>query len=247
MKLSTSLVAVKKITSKKPRSNFADNELEQAANLILDSEGVINPILVRRTSLQSYEVIDGDFEYYAAARAREIEPRKGEMIGVFIIEPENEEVLTKQVEVFRQQKSDLSPQLILTSNDLEKFLTNLESRIEKITKQLLDEATAKVNLQNQVKELHKQIENKVDTLKVFKTFTIVEIASTLRKVGFPAKKASQIAEKVEIERNKQQFKSLKDVVERVKIPQGKKMIKAISSDKMLDIVDAFSEMLSHLK
>jgi hypothetical protein len=106
MKLSTSLVAVKKIASNKPRSIFADDELEQAAKLILSSEGVVNPIIVRRNGLQSYEVVDGDFEYYAANRARELDPRKGEMIGVFIIEPENEDNLTQQIEVFRKQKNN---------------------------------------------------------------------------------------------------------------------------------------------
>ena len=53
MKLSTSLVAIKKITSTKPRSIFPDDELEKAAVLILESEGVINPIVIRRTDVQS--------------------------------------------------------------------------------------------------------------------------------------------------------------------------------------------------
>jgi ParB family chromosome partitioning protein len=61
--------------------------------------------VVRRTSLKSYELVDGVFEYYAAARAREINPFQGEMITAFIIEPENDEFLTKQVDLFRKLKS----------------------------------------------------------------------------------------------------------------------------------------------
>ncbi|MDZ8183906.1 MAG: hypothetical protein RMX96_03450 [Nostoc sp. ChiSLP02] len=241
MKLAASLVAVKKITSSKFRSIFAEDELEQAARLILDSEGIINPIIVRRTSLQSYEVVDGDFEYYAAARAREIDPRKGEMIGVFIIESENEETLIKQIEIFRQQKTDSSELTSFNFKDMGQFLTNLESRFEKITKQILEQATANAKLENEVKELKKQILDKTEPIEVFKTLNLTKIISKLQNAGFSQKKASQIAEIVEAERMKKQFKSLNDVVERVKIPHGKKMIKAISSEKMLEIVDRWSE------
>ncbi|MGV0104218.1 ParB/Sulfiredoxin domain-containing protein [Nostoc sp. DSM 114160] len=240
MKLATSLVAVKKITSSKLRSIFTDDKLEQAARLILDSEGVINPIVVRRTSLQSYEVVDGDFEYYAAVRAREIDPRKGEMIGVFIIESENEEILTKQVELFRQQKADSSDKTFFNFQDMEQFLINLESRFEKITNQILEQATGNAKLENEVKELKKQMVDKTEPIEVFKTLSQVKIVSKLRNAGFNQKKASQIAEAVENERNKEQFKSLNDVVERVKIPHGKKMIKGISIKKMLEIVDQWS-------
>jgi hypothetical protein len=238
MKLSTSLVAVKKITSLKPRSNFADHELEEAANLILESEGVINPIVVRRTSLQSYEIVDGDFEYYAAARAREIDPRKGEMIGVFIIEDENEEVLTKQVQLFRKAKGNDSGEVNFTAKDLEKFLNNLESRFDKITKQLLEESITKLNLENENKELKRKLADKVRPLEVFKKFDADKITKTLLNAGFTSKKANQVALAVVDERKKKQFKSLNDVIERVKILYGKKIQKGISVKKMLDIIES---------
>ncbi|WGV26613.1 ParB N-terminal domain-containing protein [Halotia branconii] len=241
MKLSTSLVAIKKIISSKPRSLFAEEKLEQAAELILESEGVINPIVVRRTSLQSYEVADGDFEYYAASRAREIDPRKGEMIGVFIIEDENEETLTKQVEVFRKPKDNIPVITEWNSKDIEKFLINLESRFEKITKQLLEQATTHVQLENKVKSLEQKLADKVEPLEVFRKFDKLNIASRLINVGIPEKRASMIAEVVENERSKEQFKSLNDVVERVKISHGKSMQRGISSNKMLDIVDLWSK------
>jgi hypothetical protein len=241
MKLSTSLVAIKKISYNKPRSNFDEDKLEQAAQLILECEGVINPIVVRRTSLQSFELVDGYFEYHAAARAREIDPRKGEMIGVFIIEDENEEVLTKQVKLFRQSQSDNSTPSNLTVQDLEKFINNLELRFDKLTTQIFDQTSVNARLENEVKELKKQIVNKVNPLEVFQKLHPFEIAEKLVNAGVDIKKASQIAEVVNIERKKEQFKSLNDLVERVKIPYGKKMIKAISLNKMLDIVDIWSK------
>jgi ParB family chromosome partitioning protein len=104
-KLLPSLVAVKKITSSVPRETFSELELEQVAKLSLEASGLINPIVLRRTSMQSYEVVDGHFEYYAAVKAKEREPMKGEMIPAFLLEPENEEVLLEQVKVLRQKGS----------------------------------------------------------------------------------------------------------------------------------------------
>jgi len=241
MKLSTSLVAIKKISCTKPRSCFPDDELEKAAALILESEGVINPIVIRRTDIQSYEVVDGDFEYYAAARAREINPRKGEMIGVFIIESENEETLIKQVEVFRKQKSEASGKMDFTLKDLEKFLTNFEAHFGKITKQLLEEATTNAKLENENKELKKQIIDKVEHLEVFKTFDKFKIADKLISAGVNSKRAYQIAEVVDIERSREQFQSLNDVVDRVKIPYGKNTKRAISIKEMLEVVNIWSK------
>ncbi|MGB8691527.1 MAG: chromosome partitioning protein ParB [Microcoleus sp.] len=109
-KLLLSLVLVKKITSTVPRDNFADRDLEKVAQLILESGGLINPIVLRRNGMDAYEIVDGDFEYYAAAKAREINPLKGETIGAFILEPENEELLLEQVKALR--KSAITENLV---------------------------------------------------------------------------------------------------------------------------------------
>ena len=101
-KLSPSLVAVKKITSTVPRDNFADRDLEKVAQLILELGGLINPIILRRNGMDAYEIVDGNFEYYAATKAREINPMKGETIGAFILEPENEGLLLEQVQALRK-------------------------------------------------------------------------------------------------------------------------------------------------
>lgn len=161
MKLSTSLVAVKKIKSTVDRSKFLDNDLNQAARLILEAEGVINPIVLHRTSLESYEVVDGDFEYYAALRAKEIDPRKGEMIGAFVVEPENEEVIKEQIKIIRKQGEDdnnkpkrenLYPQNIKDTSDIEELKetdsnqTNTQNKLEVLTNKvdIVDQAVKRI-------------------------------------------------------------------------------------------------------
>ncbi|MBD1880199.1 MULTISPECIES: Rho termination factor N-terminal domain-containing protein [unclassified Coleofasciculus] len=142
MKLSTSLVGVKKINSNVPRSEFSEDELNLTAELILKAEGIINPLVIRRTSRESYEVVNGHFEYYAAVKAREIDPRKGEMIGAFIIESENEEVLMDQIKVLRNrdfnnesQVADTQPLNTVESSNkviqFESLLPEIESLIDR--------------------------------------------------------------------------------------------------------------------
>ncbi len=153
MKLSTALVAVKKINSTVPRSNFSESELNRAAQLILKAEGIINPLVIRRTSLESYEVVDGDFEYHVAARAREIDPRKGEMIGAFIIDSENEEVLLEQIKALRMRESDsrrgeasgieAQPPLMSSSGDIQE-IKNLLLQMGKYLEEKLDAISNKM-------------------------------------------------------------------------------------------------------
>ena len=125
-KLSPSLVAVKRITSKVPAANFADRDLDKLARLILDAGGLIHPIIVRRVGMDAYEIVDGDFEYYAAARAREINAFKGETIGAFILEPENEELLLEQVAILR--KSGIIENLAANETPKESLITEDSSK-----------------------------------------------------------------------------------------------------------------------
>ncbi|MDF5727514.1 MAG: ParB N-terminal domain-containing protein [Rhizonema sp. PD38] len=245
MKLSTSLIAVKKITSIQSRSNFSDDDIEQAAKLILELEGVINPIVVRRTSLQSYEVIDGEFEYHAAARAREIDPRKGEMIGVFIIEPENEELIRKQVELLRKSKSavpSLSTHLIdngSISNITELRLINTETRITNIESRgesRLLELEAEFRLEiKKVNERLKEVENKlpkpIEPLEAVNNFSLPELTSKLKRL----KVKNQIIERIISERHKSKFTSFSNIVER---------IDGLADKTMLKIIDSFTESVN---
>ncbi|BAY22542.1 hypothetical protein NIES2100_23050 [Calothrix sp. NIES-2100] len=247
MKLSTSLVAVKKITCNKPRSNFTDDQIEKAAKLILESEGVINPIVVRRTSLQSYEVVDGDFEYYAAARAREIDLRKGEMIGVFIIEDENEEALTKQIELFRNSNPALTNNLSSNSdiieyplinlmqslsNNTDSRLTNIESRLENRTNELQEELKREIkNINDKLKEIDNKIPKQIEPLEALNTLKITELTARLKRVNVKPKVIEQILN--EREKNGK-YSSFSNVLERMK---GK----GLGDKTMIKIIDSFSE------
>lgn len=102
MRLQTKLVAVRKIQSTVPRSNFSTADLESAAQAILQGQGTINPLILRQLDWQSYQVVNDHFGYYAAVRARELDLATGEMIQAIILEEENEGAILAQVKFFRE-------------------------------------------------------------------------------------------------------------------------------------------------
>jgi hypothetical protein len=95
-KLNLSLVAVKRITSDIPASNFDQFDLEIAGELSLAIGGfIIPPVLVR--DISGYKVISGHFQYHAAVLARRLNPRAGETIPAIVLESENQSVALNQL------------------------------------------------------------------------------------------------------------------------------------------------------
>jgi len=107
------LIDVVSIISKVPRSQFEEVKLAQLAESILECEGVLTPPVLKVIGLDSYEVIEGDREYYAAVVAREKNPRQGEMINAFVVPPKYEENIRKQLAVLHRR--ELTPMVATPS------------------------------------------------------------------------------------------------------------------------------------
>lgn len=118
-------VDVSSIQSNVPRSNFSEDQIEQLADIILESEGVLNVILLTQTGINSYNVLAGDLEYYAAVRAKEKNPRQGEMINAVIVQPSNQDTLLKQAELLNKGVKVIDG-------------TSLESRLEKQLREFME-------------------------------------------------------------------------------------------------------------
>jgi len=234
-KLFPSLVAVKRITSAVPRSKFAEADLDKLARLILESGGLINPIIVRRNGMDAYEIVDGDFEYYAAARAKEIEPLKGETIGAFILEEENEELLLQQLEIHRktaiienQSVSEVPQQ----SSSFEQRLTNIETRLENRINELKAEYTReKQALIERVKDVESRIPKPVPLLEALNTQEPSKLAINLKNAGIKV----PIIEEILKERDLEQFASFENVLER--------RIKGLGEKTMIKLIDKWQKYL----
>ncbi|MBD2039825.1 Rho termination factor N-terminal domain-containing protein [Microcoleus sp. FACHB-672] len=215
MKLSTSLVAVKKITSKAPNSNFLETDINQAAQLILKAGGLINPIIIRRTSITSYEVVDGHFEYYVAVKAREIDPLNGENIAAYIIEPDNEEVLLSQIKALRRREGDnlreetiqpapsssiesqpLQPSSSPENQDIKNLVQQLEQSLAAILSSKIEESvkTLEANLKS---ELLEAIRNEISQQKLqtttkttasnYGTMKVAQLKEVARELNIPGR------------------------------------------------------------
>jgi len=235
-KLSPSLVAVKKITSAVPRSNFTEADLEKLARLILESGGLINPIIVRRNGMDAYEIVDGDFEYYAAARAKEIEPLKGETIGAFILEEENEELLLEQCEILRKTAITENPstnEVPQPSSSFEQRLTNIETRLENRINELKAEYTReKQALIERVKDVESRIPKPVPLLEALNTQKESQLRINLNNAGIK----SQIIDQIIIQRDLEPFTSFENVLERIK---GK----GLGEKTMIKLIDKWQKYL----
>ncbi|MEG4579670.1 chromosome partitioning protein ParB [Microcoleus sp. MON1_C5] len=123
--------------------------------------------------MDSYEIVEGDFEYYAAAKAREINPMKGETIGAFILEPENEGLLLEQVQALR--KSAKTENLVElpetgffeenTSSQSADSIKNPVSLVE-VPKSCENETPqSSSSLEQRLTNLEAQFENQINELK----------------------------------------------------------------------------------
>ncbi len=243
-------VDVKNISSDVPASNFPNDDLNNLADNIISSGGLIKPLILKMTGLEAYTVVDGHFEYYAAVRAREKNPRKYEMVNAFVISPDQEDNIFQQVAAFKESSSTLPSETtyIKEGNDLElnslkQELSLLKTQIKDLISEQAQERQEIQKLYEVIKLLENQIHKQITPLEAFNQLNLLDLTFRLRTAGFTDKKAAQVVESIDKERKKKKFDSLKDVVERVTIANGKKRVKGISSDKMVDVVDTWSRVL----
>jgi ParB-like nuclease domain len=135
-------VDIKDINSDLPRSNFIESDLERLANLILETDGLIRPLILKKSGDEKYTVIEGHREYYAALIAKEKNSSKAEMVNAFVI---NANIQASAIEQLQLLKEDRSPVIIPapTSSGIEQLLPALSAaisqQIQPLVKQLAEQ------------------------------------------------------------------------------------------------------------
>lgn len=213
-------VDVVSITSKVPRSEFDVEELDQLAKSILASGGLLSPLLLRQTGIESYEVIAGDLEYYAAARAKELSPREGEMVNAFIVKKDAQEDALEQFKLLQKASSIKTPAVKRSQTPSKKpgffgggQLNSLEEKIDEVVHTL--KQTIQQDLQTIekiVSDLQEQLPNKVDALEVFNHGGVLTLVEKLADAGIKGKTAETIINGIEKARKKSAYISFKDIV-----------------------------------
>ncbi|MGA1473880.1 MAG: ParB N-terminal domain-containing protein, partial [Prochlorothrix sp.] len=128
------LVDLESITCNQPRSQFAIEKIEDLAKSIATMGSLVQPIILEATSRQTYKLLAGALEYYAAIRASEINPDI-EMVDSFVVEPEKIEQAQEQLTVLNSVSVTLPPSSLPqpTSDnniELERRVNNMEARFE---------------------------------------------------------------------------------------------------------------------
>jgi hypothetical protein len=118
---------IKEIRTDVPRANFTEAKIDQIADLILVAGGVIRPLVVKQIAIDCYELMDGALEYYAAVRAREKDPRRGELVNAFVIPPKAQEVIKAQLASLKEDQPKVASPAATTApapDQLSAFITN---------------------------------------------------------------------------------------------------------------------------
>jgi len=134
------LVDVKSITPSKPVEQFDKAEVEKLADSILECNGLIKPLVLKPAGPESYVVVQGDMEFHAAVRAREKDPRKGEMVNALVISPKAEETVLEQIQKL-QGTATPSPDketepIDSSSSQFLQEVKNINRKIEDLTSSL---------------------------------------------------------------------------------------------------------------
>ncbi len=223
------LVDVKSISSKTPRSQFSEDELEALAQSILNVGGLLAPLLLKQTGAESYEVLAGDRAYYAAVRAREINPRQAETVNAFVV-PE------KLTQAAIQQFSDFhTPPPPPPTDGIDRRLTNLESRLDGTLQEIRHTQQRELQrLEHQIQALQAQIPPKVEPLEIFNSAASVELLQTLKSAGIKGKTATKLITAIETARAEELFTSFSNIVKRVN---------GLGDKRMLAILDACNHLV----
>jgi hypothetical protein len=152
-------VDLSNITSDIPRSNFPESDLAKIADLILATDGLLRPLILKASGVERYTVIEGDREYYAALKAKEKDISKAEMINAFIIDPKIQQSAIEQLKILTADSS--TP----------KFSQPVAPSIEQLLPTLLAAISQQIQpIVDQLSE-HKQI---LDSLKLARPVEITK-------------------------------------------------------------------------
>jgi ParB-like nuclease domain len=132
-------VDVKSIKSDLPKSNFVESELEQLADLILEADGLLRPLILQEIKAGKYQVIEGHREYYAAVRAKEKNIAKAEMVNAFVIGASSQKSAIAQLSLLSGSPLTGATNVTDSSPQLDRLLPKIESTISEQLQPILEQ------------------------------------------------------------------------------------------------------------
>ena len=235
MSLLTSIVDLDSIQLNSAPFNPTDRqaEIETLAHAIVELQGLLKIPVVRSLGIDDYELVSGHLEYYAFLKAREIDDHLPDRLTVFILKPNNEKAIFKQLEasqaIQHTMSSNNSPQ---SDAALSLKVSNLESRLDQNTKQTSAElAQFKTEV---LAAIDTKLPQPLPPLQAFNQINDPAVQmQVLRKLTFLGKKK---AEKIVVQlqayqtKHNAEFRQFSEVIQALE--KG-----TLSPAKMLEVID----------
>jgi len=161
MSLLTSSIDLETITPPTPEtSQFPSIQIEQLANLFLQAGDTVRPILLRKISPISFQILEGHFEYYAAMKAQEID-EQFTAIRAYVVPPDLESTILAQYQFLRSLSSPI-PIEESTQPDLDQLETAIANRLEQKLAATLEQLVEK-RINSSLQSFTNQITQQLDT------------------------------------------------------------------------------------
>lgn len=219
-------VDVSSVKSNRRRSEFDEGKLEEIAAEILAVGKLLKPLLLKQTGIDSYEIISGDLEYFAAVRAKEINVEVGETVSAFVVPPKQEDAALHQTELVNPVPEIISSSRtkVVAPPSEEQRITNLESRLERYIQEIKNEHSSQIGqLKGELEDVKASLPQNIEPLHAFNTLNSLELIGKLKKLN--VRGAENIAKLIEKERQKQPFQTITEIPDRVKGLGAKSVLK----------------------
>ncbi len=138
-------VDVVSIRSDIAKSEFDESKIEQLADSILATDGLLRPLILKQTGLE-FTVIEGHLEYYAVVRAKEKNPRQAEMVNAFLVNDLSQSFATEQIALL----SGVKPNPTTSSTNISVSIEHLTSIIAQQLQHQLSPITQRLDKQDQI-------------------------------------------------------------------------------------------------
>ena len=219
------LVETKLISSSQAASNFSQSEIDKLAKLILDTDGLLRPLILKEVSFEQYEVVSGHLEYHAAVRAKEKDALKAEMVNALVIKAEKEKAAVQQAQLLEQLYSATKADSTTSITPLDNLASNLEDLFNRELKAMTQK------LETNLQRISDQLPKQTKPIDAFNQLSDVDLTRRLISVGVKGKNLEKIVEQIV---KKRPFNSLSEVV---------KQVNGLSEKKMVEIVDSWADLL----
>lgn len=229
-------VDIKEIKSNSSRSSFSEDKINEIADLILSKGGIFRPLILKRTDVDEYELLDGELEYFSSVRAREKDPKKGEMVNAFLVSPNEEKEVRKQIDLLNRTASPTGERKPSPENSGElpsrtSWIDSFENRMNEVREELF---IVKRDCASRFTRLEKDLSEKssLSFLEAVNTLEATALISELTRCGIAKLKIEAICN-ARNNKDSDTFESYQDLV---------KSTKGIGPSGILSLMDAWERM-----